>query len=61
MVKMIKGGVVYLFVRWNNIYIHDTTNSGHTFGSDHLSMQITVTQNAVKYTKREFREFSSET
>jgi hypothetical protein len=50
MVKMTKGGVVYLFVRWNNIYIHDT------LGSDHLSMQITVTQNAAKYTRQEVRD-----
>jgi hypothetical protein len=45
MVKMTKGGVV--FMRWNNIYIHDTTDPSHTLGSDHLSMQITVRQNAA--------------
>jgi hypothetical protein len=56
MVKMTKGEVVYLFVRCNNIYFHDTTNSGHTLSSNHLSMQIMVTQNAAKYTKREVRD-----
>jgi hypothetical protein len=56
MIKMKKGGLVYLFVRWDNIYIHDTKNPGHVLASDHLSMVTTVKNNASKYTKREVKD-----
>jgi hypothetical protein len=58
-IKMVKGGVVYVFVRWKNIYVHDTRDPGHTLGSDHLSIQSVVRPNAAKYTKREVKQVAT--
>jgi hypothetical protein len=54
-IRMEKDGPFYVFVRWNNIYVHDTTNEAHT-SYENVCMSFNVKEKMAKYTKREVRD-----
>jgi hypothetical protein len=53
-VQMVENGPVYVFKRWENIYVHDT-NSEESIIESMPIFASSVAENAAKYTKREVK------